>query len=166
MPSGAWNKAKVLAFLLVIHNFKTYVCVMQFMKYIAFMILATMNIIAAEISFDHMTAKSDGKVITIEWRPSIEKGVRTYELERTSTGDIFRSIANIEPKGAQTTYRFIDENALMKGGNNERVLGKMYSYRIKVIAFDNSVSYSNIVSVSHSVSGIRRTWGMIKEMFR
>jgi hypothetical protein len=42
----------------------------------------------------------------------------------------------------------------------------MYSYRIKVIAFDNSVSYSNIVSVSHSVSGIRRTWGMIKEMFR
>ncbi|MBM4150514.1 MAG: hypothetical protein FJ219_02565, partial [Ignavibacteria bacterium] len=107
MPSGAWNKAKVLAFLLVIHNFKTYVCVMQFVKYISFMILATMNIIAAEISFDHMTAKSDGKVITIEWRPSIEKGVRTYELERTSTGDIFRSIANIEPKGAQTTYRFI-----------------------------------------------------------
>jgi len=86
--------------------------------------------------------------------------------KRTSTGDAFRSIANIEPKGAQTTYRFIDENALMKGGNNEQILGKMYSYRIKVIAFDNSVSYSNIVSVSHSVSGIRRTWGMIKEMFR
>jgi len=166
MPSEAWNKAKVLAFLLVIHNFKTYVCGMQFIQYIAIMVLASMSIIAAEISFDHMTAKSDGKVITIEWRPSIEKGVRSYELERSSTGDGFRSIANIEPKGAQTTYRFVDENALMKGGNNERILGKMYSYRIKVIAFDNSVSYSNIVSVSHSVSGIRRTWGMIKEMFR
>lgn len=166
MPSEAWNKAKVLAFLLVIHNFKTYVCVMQFIQYIAIMVLASMSIIAAEISFDHMTAKSDGKVITVEWRPSIEKGVRSYELERSSTGDGFRSIANIEPKGAQTTYRFVDENALMKGGNNERILGKMYSYRIKVIAFDNSVSYSNIVSVSHSVSGIRRTWGMIKEMFR
>ena len=139
---------------------------MQFIQYIAIMVLASMSIIAAEISFDHMTAKSDGKVITVEWRPSIEKGVRSYELERSSTGDGFRSIANIEPKGAQTTYRFVDENALMKGGNNERILGKMYSYRIKVIAFDNSVSYSNIVSVSHSVTGIRRTWGMIKEMFR
>ena len=139
---------------------------MQFIKYIAIVFLATMSIIAAEVAFDQMTAKSDGKVITIEWRPSIEKGIRSYELERSSSGEGFRSIAIIEPKGAQSTYRYIDENALMKGGNNERILGKIYSYRIKVIAYDNSASYSNIVSVSHSVSGIRRTWGMIKEMFR
>jgi hypothetical protein len=139
---------------------------MQFIKYIAIVFLATMSIIAAEVTFDQMTAKSDGKVITIEWRPSIEKGIRSYELERSSSGEGFRSIAIIEPKGAQSTYRYIDENALMKGGNNERILGKIYSYRIKVIAYDNSASYSNIVSVSHSVSGIRRTWGMIKEMFR
>lgn len=139
---------------------------MQFIKYIAIIFLATMSIIAAEVAFDQMTAKSDGKVITIEWRPSIEKGIRSYELERSSSGEGFRSIAIIEPKGAQSTYRYIDENALMKGGNNERILGKIYSYRIKVIAYDNSASYSNIVSVSHSVSGIRRTWGMIKEMFR
>ncbi|MGA1249033.1 MAG: hypothetical protein ACO3YM_00905 [Candidatus Kapaibacteriota bacterium] len=139
---------------------------MQFIKYIAIIFLATMSIIAAEVTFDQMTAKSDGKVITIEWRPSIEKGIRSYELERSSSGEGFRSIAIIEPKGAQSTYRYIDENALMKGGNNERILGKIYSYRIKVIAYDNSASYSNIVSVSHSVSGIRRTWGMIKEMFR
>lgn len=139
---------------------------MQFIKYIAIIFLATMSIIAAEVAFDQMTAKSDGKVITIEWRPSIEKGIRSYELERSSSGEGFRSIAIIEPKGAQSTYRYIDENALMKGGNNERILGKIYSYRIKVITYDNSASYSNIVSVSHSVSGIRRTWGMIKEMFR
>lgn len=139
---------------------------MQFIKYIAIIFLATMSIIAAEVTFDQMTAKSDGKVITIEWRPSIEKGIRSYELERSSSGEGFRSIAIIEPKGAQSTYRYIDENALMKGGNNERILGKIYSYRIKVITYDNSASYSNIVSVSHSVSGIRRTWGMIKEMFR
>ncbi|MFZ9760649.1 MAG: hypothetical protein ACO323_03125 [Candidatus Kapaibacteriota bacterium] len=139
---------------------------MQFIKSIVIIFLATMSIIAAEVTFDQMTAKSDGKVITIEWRPSIEKGIRSYELERSSSGEGFRSIAIIEPKGAQSTYRYIDENALMKGGNNERILGKIYSYRIKVIAYDNSASYSNIVSVSHSVSGIRRTWGMIKEMFR
>ncbi|NBO68970.1 MAG: hypothetical protein EBU66_00180 [Bacteroidetes bacterium] len=139
---------------------------MQAMKYIAILFLATASIIAAEVAFDQMSAKSDGKVITVEWRPTIEKGIRNYELERASSGEGFHSIAVIEPKGAQSTYRYIDENALMKGGNNERILGKIYSYRIKVIAYDNSASYSNIVSVSHSVSGIRRTWGMIKEMFR
>ena len=139
---------------------------MEKLRYIFFMLITTMTIFAAEISFDHMSAKSDGKVIVIEWRPSIEKGVRLYELERTSGSEGFRPIAELEPRGAQFTYRFIDENALMKGGNNEKILGKVYSYRVKVIAYDNSISYSNIVNVSHSVSGIRRTWGMIKEMFR
>lgn len=139
---------------------------MQKLRYIFLALVTTITVFAAEISFDHMSAKSDGKVITVEWRPSLEKGVRLYELERNSGNEGFRSIAELEPKGAQFTYRFIDENALMKGGNNERILGKVYSYRVKVIAFDNSISYSNIVNVSHSVSGIRRTWGMIKEMFR
>lgn len=155
-----------MAFLFAFHDFKDYVCDMRILKYIFIALLTTITLFAAEITFDHMSAKSDGKVIVIEWRPSIEKGVRLYELERTSGSEGFRSIAELEPKGAQFTYRFIDENALMKGGNNERILGKVYSYRVKVIAYDNSVSYSNIVSVSHSVSGIRRTWGMIKEMFR
>lgn len=166
MPSEGWNKGRIVTFLLAFLTFKAYVCVMRFITYISLIILTTMSIIAAEITFDLMTAKSDGKVITIEWRPGIEKGVRGYELERSSSGEGFRSIAMIEPKGAQNTYRYIDENALMKGGNNERILGKVYSYRVKVIAYDNSISYSNIASVSHSVSGIRRTWGMIKEMFR
>lgn len=139
---------------------------MRILKYILITLLTTITVFAAEITFDHMSAKSDGKVIVIEWRPSIEKGVKYYELERSSGIEGFRSIAELEPKGAQFTYRFIDENALMKGGNNEKILGKVYSYRVKVIATDNAISYSNIVNVSHSVSGIRRTWGMIKEMFR
>ncbi|MEY3689940.1 MAG: hypothetical protein RIT37_1502 [Bacteroidota bacterium] len=156
----------ISAFLFAFHEFKAYVCGMRIIKYIFLAFFTTLTIFAAEISFDHMSAKSDGKVITIEWRPGLEKGIRLYELERNSGSEGFRSIAELEPKGAQFTYRFIDENALMKGGNNERILGKVYSYRVKVIAYDNSISYSNIVNVSHSVSGIRRTWGMIKEMFR
>jgi hypothetical protein len=37
---------------------------------------------------------------------------------------------------------------------------------LRAIGYDNSSSVSNSVSVAHSISGIRRTWGMIKEMFR
>lgn len=166
MQFEAWNNPIYATFLFAFHEIKDYVCAMRIVKYIFLTLLATMSIFAAEVSFDHMTAKSDGKVITVEWRPGQEKGIRLYELERNSGTEGFRSIAELEPKGAQFTYRFIDENALMKGGNNERILGKVYSYRVKVIAYDNSISYSNIVNVSHSVSGIRRTWGMIKEMFR
>ena len=51
--------------------------------------------------------------------------------------------------------------------NGDKVLSKNnFAYRIKILKKDNSIAYSNNVNVVHSLSGIQKTWGMIKEMFR
>lgn len=122
------------------------------------------TLLAAQASFEYLTAKSDGKTITIEWRTETEAGVARYVVERTSDGSDYAPIKTLDAHGAQTIYRYIDEDALMKGDND--IASRKYTYRIKIVGGDNSLSYSNPINVTHSISGIRRTWGMIKEMFR
>ncbi len=132
------------------------------------LLLSCTTLFAAEISLDYLTAKSDGKTITIEWKSSGERSITRYEVERASTDLQYRSIAEIDARGAQSMYRYTDEDAFLKQtGENPSVsqLNK-YTYRLKYVGSDNTISYSNTVSVAHNVSGVRRTWGMIKEMFR
>ncbi len=121
---------------------------------------------AAEVSIDFFSTKADGNNVSIEWRCSTEKSVQRYEIERSTDGQNFRSIKSIEAHGASLSYSFVDTDVLMKSGDNQRVSSSSYYYRLKIVGSDNSVSYSSISSVVHNLSSVRRTWGMIKEMFR
>lgn len=127
-------------------------------------LFAVATLFAAQATFDYVTAKSDGKSITVEWRTESESGVANFAVERAADGVSFSTVSTLDARGSQTVYRYVDEDALMKG--NSDVTGKKYVYRIKIIGGDNSVTYSNSINVTHNISGIRRTWGMIKEMFR
>jgi hypothetical protein len=53
-----------------------------------------------------------------------------------------------------------------EGRDDASVAQGNLSYRLRIVRDDQSAGYSNTVTVTHSVSGIKRTWGMIKEMFR
>lgn len=121
--------------------------------------------VAAEASLDYFTAKSDGRSITVQWRSAVENNIRSYEVERSNDGKTFRYLKAINATGSNSEYRFSDEEVFMKG-DGESALSSSYSYRLRIIGKDNSVTYSNQTNVSHAVSGVRRTWGMIKEMFR
>ncbi|HRE58295.1 MAG TPA: hypothetical protein PLW09_10785 [Candidatus Kapabacteria bacterium] len=121
--------------------------------------------VAAEASLDYFTAKSDGRSITVQWRSAVENNVRSYEIERSNDGKTFRYLKAITAMGSNSEYRFSDEEVFMKG-DGENTLSSSYSYRLRIIGKDNTVTYSNQTNVSHAVSGVRRTWGMIKEMFR
>ncbi len=121
--------------------------------------------VAAEASLDYFTAKSDGRSITVQWRSAVENNIRSYEVERSNDGKTFRYLKAINATGSNSEYRFSDEEVFMKG-DGESGLSSSYSYRLRIIGKDNTVTYSNQTNVSHAVSGVRRTWGMIKEMFR
>lgn len=133
---------------------------------IAILLVLSVSIaVAAEASFDFFTAKSDGRSITVQWRTSVESNIRTFEVERSTDNKTFRFLKSVTATGSNSEYRFVDEEAFMKG-DGENTQSTSYSYRLRIIGKDNSVSYSNQTNVSHAVSGVRRTWGMIKEMFR
>lgn len=108
---------------------------------------------------DFFSARSEGENVKIEWKTGEEKDLKEFVIERRSVNGYFTTLSVIEPKGSNSYYTYRDENAYKS--NNF-----VFIYRIKLVDLDNSFSYSKEISVSHSVSGVKRTWGSIKAMFR
>lgn len=107
-----------------------------------------------------LQARSDGSNITLNWVTEDEANVAKFEIERRAgTSGPFVYIATVYPKGA-SLYEFVDPSAY-------KVSSTLYQYRIKIVFSDNrSPAYVGPVTVNHTVSGVRRTWGSIKAMFR
>jgi hypothetical protein len=127
---------------------------------IVFLICAGVTLAGAFI--ERITAKSDGENIMVEWKTGEETNVKQFEVERSNGGtNSFMVVGSVDPKGSNSYYVYTDKSAY-------KPVGSVYAYRIKIVDKDPNVvpSYSNAVSVSHSVSSVKRTWGSIKAMFR
>lgn len=120
---------------------------------------------ANEEVINYLNASSNGNRIKIEWKTNDIAGVQKYEIERSSKHHNFTKLSEVAAKANLNSYTYYDESAL-KQKAEELQASTLYSYRIKVVYKDNSSSYSNVINVTHSTSGVKRTWGMIKEMFR
>jgi hypothetical protein len=142
---------------------------MNKLYYIAAFILCVGIAVAADGAIGFFNASSDGSSIKVEWRTSDEAELKKFELERSPKNGSFSKITDIDAKGRASSYSYIDESALKTiSGKDEALQGgsSIYSYRIKLVNKDNSATYSNSINVSHTTSGIKRTWGMIKAMFK
>jgi hypothetical protein len=76
---------------------------------------------------------------TIEWEVFAETGVDKYEIEKLSSGDVFRSIGVQSPSnnGLDLTYTFNDNAP--NGGDN--------FYRIKATELTGEITYSPVIRV-------------------
>ncbi len=124
--------------------------------------------LAYEGIIETFTARSDGSAITIEWRSISEQDLKKFELERSSNKSGFQRVTSIDAKGTPSNYKYIDNEAYFKNqpGDDVPLSKTVFYYRLKLINKDNTHVYSNTITVTHEVSTVRRTWGMIKEMFR
>lgn len=132
-------------------------------------VLCSMTLYSMQFALEFFRASSDGKSVTVEWKSISESGVIRYDVERASSDNQFRALATIDAKGVNTNYRFLDDDAYMRGGSEQakdQVQVSDIKYRLRVVNADNSSTYSAVITVKHSVSSVRRTWGMIKELFR
>lgn len=122
---------------------------------------------AVQTTLQYFSARSTGTAITVEWRANTEDNVLQYDIERAGDDQVFRFVATIPAKGSGQAYSYTDNEAFGKqDGPNGAIAKTYFTYRLKIVNGDKTSSYSNSTGVSHSVSGIKRTWGMIKEMFR
>jgi hypothetical protein len=138
---------------------------MKFAPLIGLLLVTTVTVLGVEATVDYLRAKSNGSTVTLEWRSSNEGNVVNYEIERAGPDQVFRSIGSVAAKGSNQAYTYTDEEAF--GKNDDATVSSTYfTYRLKLVGSDQSSSYSATASVSHTVSSIKRTWGMIKEMFR
>jgi len=109
--------------------------------------------------FDYFHAKRESDNIRLEWKTGDELNLKQFVVERQSINGDFLPVTTIQPKGSNSYYSYVDENAYKP--NNV-----VFVYRIKILDYDNTFSYSKEITVTHGVSGIKRTWGSIKAMFR
>ncbi|ROL61706.1 hypothetical protein D9V86_04485 [Bacteroidetes/Chlorobi group bacterium ChocPot_Mid] len=139
------------------------------MKITAIILLTftTLALFASDNVIEYLRAKSDGKSITVEWKTTSEQDINSFAIERAGSDQIFESIETKQAKGFASTYTYLDESAFKTSENGDKTLSKnIYFYRIAINKKDGSKVYSTIANVTHNTSSIRRTWGMLKEMFR
>ncbi|MBA4313260.1 MAG: hypothetical protein C0417_11600 [Chlorobiaceae bacterium] len=127
------------------------------------LIVAASITIADVIKSGSMYAVSDGVNVTLRWVSENESNVIGYEILRsTNPNSGFATIAALSPTGP-AIYEFIDNTAFKK-------ITTVYCYRIKVKFSDGESYFPALneppITVDHNVSGVRRTWGSIKAMFR
>jgi hypothetical protein len=137
--------------------------------------LTAVGLTAAGFDFaggvDSFTAQPDGDGITLNWQSQIETGIAHYTVQRAdirSTND-FQNVSTVATLGNYSYYKFHDAHvsaAPLAGQNgNMTTLSDAFKYRLEIDLTSGDVSYSSTVSVTKPSSGVRRTWGMIKEMF-
>ena len=130
-------------------------------KVIAFTVLVWISVAfaSAVIVDNSLMARSEGSQIQLYWKTGTETNLRTFTIERKTVNGNFIQIAEISPKGSNSDYSYVDDN-LYKSTSN------VFVYRVKIVDNNDSYTYSKELTVSHSPSDIKRTWGSIKAMFR
>lgn len=145
---------------------------MRNIKFIFFVfIVSVLGLLASSSIIQNFSAESNGDSVTVRWTSVSEEGIRRFELERsTGTNSAFKRVSSQLAKGTPNSYSYIDTEAFMKQdsptGDDDFMSQKTYNYRLKIVSNDNTFSYSDVALIKHQPSSIRRTWGMIKEMFR
>jgi len=110
--------------------------------------------------FNSINGWSESNDIVIKWETGVENNLDHFTVERKTPNSSFVPINNIEPKGNNSVYKYIDEG-LFKTDSD------IYIYRIAIYENNNPTpAYSQEIAVSHSLSFVKRTWGSIKAMFR
>lgn len=108
---------------------------------------------------DYFHGRSEGDDIKLEWKTGEENNLSRFVIERKSANSSFAEIGTVYPKGNNSFYTFLDQNVYKSND-------LLFVYRLKIIDNNSQISYSSEVTVSHNVSGVKRTWGSIKAMFR
>ncbi|MCC6548542.1 MAG: hypothetical protein IT279_00585 [Ignavibacteriaceae bacterium] len=121
------------------------------------LILTATLVSGAFIEFFH--AKSENNAVKLEWKTTTESSLREFVVERKTVNGNFITIGKVAARGENSYYSYVDEAAFK---SSEYV----FVYRLKLINTDSQFSYSKEISVSHSLSDVKRTWGSIKAMFR
>ncbi|MEJ2242276.1 MAG: hypothetical protein P8Y18_09050 [Candidatus Bathyarchaeota archaeon] len=132
---------------------------MKFRHSVILIVLFTIAALYAGTFLEYFHGRSEGDDIRLEWKTREEVDLQNFKIERKTPQNSFVEIATIQPKGNNSYYTYLDQSAY-------KASDLIFVYRLKIVDTNGQTSYSNEVTVSHSVSGVKRTWGSIKAMFR
>jgi hypothetical protein len=123
-------------------------------------ILGAIGVLYASSELQYFTAKNEPDAILLEWKTGFEDNLNRFEIERAASDpNNFVQIGNVSAIGSNSYYYYRDE---MQG----YLTIPIYYYRLKLVSNNGTYVYSQTISVTHIISGVRSTWGSIKAIFR
>jgi hypothetical protein len=133
--------------------------------YVIICVSAITMLFANSQIIESFRATTNDDVVNIEWKTITEKNISMFEVQRLSNG-IFKTIYSKTAIGKPSTYKFTDSDSFTKEANTIQATN-VETYRIKIIYSDTSpATYTDEAQAVRSVSSIKRTLGMLKEMFK
>ena len=123
-------------------------------------LLLAIGIIYASTDIQYFTAKNEPDAILLEWKTGAEDNLNRFEIERAASDpNNFVQVGTVSAIGSNSYYYFKDELSLTMSP-------PLYYYRLKLVSNSGAYVYSNTITVTHIISGVRSTWGSIKAIFR
>lgn len=114
----------------------------------------------ANFIFQEYSATPSSNSVLIEWETKSEAGVFKFIILRSTDDQNFIEIGSVNAEKAGTQYSFTDDNVLFKDTQT-------FFYKLNAVRSDNSsIEESQSLIVHPNISGIYRTWGAIKELFK
>ena len=109
--------------------------------------------------FREFSAVGSGQQVVLDWTVQPGLAPAMFHVQRSFDGQRFIAIADVRPADGVYQYTYVDDD-LFKGELHT------YYYRIEAVLSGDRSALSAVREVTLSFSGIRRTWGSIKAMFR
>jgi len=122
------------------------------------LIFIIQNLLLANAEILEFRAEPSPNQITLAWKTGQEDNISIFHVERSANNEDFLKIGEVSPRGNNSSYEFIDDS-ISRTKN-------IYYFRIKVVNNDGTFQYSESLPVIPNVSSTKRTWGMIKALFR
>ncbi len=124
------------------------------------LILILISPLFAGFVFTEYSAEPETNRVRVSWLTKAENGVSQFVILRSNDDRNFTEIKRVNIHGSGTRYTFLDENVTFKGAS-------ALFYKIKAVDENNNVKEESDKMIVHpNISGIFRTWGAIKAMFR
>lgn len=132
------------------------------MKYLSvkiILILAFISVAYGGAALFNFGVTSEGETVKVEWQTGTESDINHFSILRSTPQTSLVEIATIQPKGNNSSYEYIDQSVYKTNSS-------IFIYKLKIVDNDNTTTYSADRSASPNISGVKRTWGSIKAMFR
>jgi hypothetical protein len=125
---------------------------------ILFLILSAGIILPGVFLLKFTVSSLSGNVV-LDWQCSSESNLKDYVIQRKTVSGNYSDIASVQSR-SDMNYEYVDQTAY-------KTDDQVYTYRLKIIDNDGSLSYSQEIPVLHNtISSVKRTWGSIKALFR
>ena len=122
-------------------------------------ILSFVGMAFAATIFSEVSAVPSTNRVTLHWVTKSESGVTNFVILRSNDDAVYISLAKTKSEGPGTHYEYIDQNVMF------RDFSPLF-YKVRAINSSGQAIEESSMIVHPNISGIFKTWGAIKALFR